>query len=158
MTRRDGGARPRQRVIAKTPWGGLADHHFIAGPIRQMGSSLVGGGASFFAYAAKLLAPELCPGDIVILDNLSSHKNEAVKARIEAAGATVMFLPPYSFDLNPIELMYSKLNTLLRKAAKRTVDALWDRLKDLLNHLPPQENAPITSVTPVTPKHDRKME
>ena len=83
-------------------------------------------GASFLDYVVKVLVPELRPGDIVVLDNLSSHKGEAINAAIEASGATMMFLPPYSPDLNPIELMFSKLKTLLRKAAERTVDALWN--------------------------------
>jgi transposase len=76
---------------------------------------------------------------IIVLDNLSSHKNKDVKAAVEAAGAELMFLPPYSPDLNPIELVFSKLKTLLRRAAERTVDALWDRLGELMDHFPPQE-------------------
>ena len=89
----------------------------------------------------KVLVLELRPGDIVVLDNLSSHKGEAVNAAIEASGATMMFLPPYSPDLNPIELMFSKLKTLLRKAAERTVDALWNRIGELFNHFTQQECA-----------------
>ena len=90
---------------------------------------------------APIHSQALGPGDIVVLDNLSSHKGEAIKAAIEAAGATLMFLPPYSPDLNPIELMFSKLKTLLRKAAERTVDALWNRIGELLDHFTPQECA-----------------
>ena len=98
-------------------------------------------GASFLDYVVKVLVPELRPGDIVVLDNLSSHKGEAINAAIEASGATMMFLPPYSPDLNPIELMFSKLKTLLRKAAERTVDALWTRIGELLDHFTQQECA-----------------
>jgi transposase len=94
-----------------------------------------------FTRQDKVLVPELRPGDIVVLDNLSSHKGEAINAAIEASGATMMFLPPYSPDLNPIELMFSKLKTLLRKAAERTVDALWNRIGELLDHFTPQECA-----------------
>ncbi len=94
-----------------------------------------------FTRQDKVLVPELRPGDIVVLDNLSSHKGEAINAAIEASGATMMFLLPYSPDLNPIELMFSKLKTLLRKAAERTVDALWNRIGELLDHFTPQECA-----------------
>ena len=92
-------------------------------------------------YVVKVLVIELGPGDIVVLDNLSSHKGEAIKAAIEAAGATLMFLPPYSPDLNPIELMFSKLKTLLRKVAERTVDNLSNRIGELLDYFTPQECA-----------------
>jgi transposase len=96
---------------------------------------------SFLDYVVKVLVPELKPDDIVVLDNLSSHKSEAVKAAIEAAGATLMFLPLYSPDLNPIELMFSKLKNLLRKAAERTIEALWNRIGELLDCFTPQECA-----------------
>jgi transposase len=97
-------------------------------------------GASFLDYVVKVLVPEL-PGDIVVLDNLSSHKDETIKTAIEASGAALLFLPPYSPDLNPIELMFSKLKALLRKAAERAVDALWNRIGELLDHFTPQECA-----------------
>ena len=87
-----------------------------------------------------MLVPELRPGDIVVLDNLSSHNDETIKAAIEASGVTLMFLPSYIPDLNPIELMFSKLKTLLRKAAERPVDALWN-LGELLDRFIPQECA-----------------
>jgi transposase len=98
-------------------------------------------GTRFLDYVVKVLVPELRPWDIVILDNLSSHKGKAINAAIEAPAATMMFLPPYSPDLNPIELMFSKLKTLLRKAAERTVDALWNRIGEFLDHFTPQECA-----------------
>jgi transposase len=88
-----------------------------------------------------MLVPELRPGDIVVLDNLSSHNDETIKAAIEASGVTLMFLPSYSPDLNPIELMFSKLKTLLRKAAERPVDALWNLANSsITSH---RKNAPI---------------
>lgn len=79
------------------------------------------------------------PDDVVILDNLSSHKRPAVRAMVEAAGARMMFLPPYSPDLNPIEKAFSKLKALLRKAAERTVTGLWDRIGKLINFIEPHE-------------------
>ncbi|WP_234896326.1 transposase [Sinorhizobium meliloti] len=85
-------------------------------------------GECFEAYVAQVLVPTLKPGDVVILDNLSSHKRPAARAMIEAAGARMMFLPPYSPDFNPIEKAFSKLKALLRKAAERTVTGLSDRI------------------------------
>jgi transposase len=148
MTRRYGRARCGRRVCAKIPYGRWKTTTFIAG-LRHDGiiaPFVINGpidGASFLDYVVKVLVPELRPGDIVVLDNLSSHKGEAIKTAIEAAGATLMFLPPYSPDLNPIELIFSKLKTLLRKAAERTVDALWNRLGELLDCLTAQECANI---------------
>uniref|UniRef100_UPI0035BC071D transposase n=1 Tax=Brucella oryzae TaxID=335286 RepID=UPI0035BC071D len=81
----------------------------------------------------------LKPGDIVILDNLSSHKRPAAREIIEAAGARLMFLPPYSPDFNPIEKAFSKLKALLRKAAERTVSNLWDRIGKIVDLIDPQE-------------------
>lgn len=81
----------------------------------------------------------LQPGDIVIADNLSSHKVAGVKEAIEAVGATLYYLPAYSPDFNPIEKLFSKLKTLLRKAAVRTVDALWAKLGELLDAFSAQE-------------------
>jgi transposase len=146
MTRRYGRTRRGRRVCAKVPYGRWRMTTFIAG-LRHDGiiAPFVINepidGASFLDYVVKVLVPELRPGDIVVLDNLSSHKSEAVKAAIEAASATLMFLPPYSPDLNPTELMFSKLKTLLRKATERTVDALWTRIGELLDHFTPQECA-----------------
>ena len=82
-------------------------------------------GEWFRTYVEKVLAPTLRPGDIVILDNLSSHKVAGVRATVEARGARLLLLPPYSPDLNPIEQLFAKLKALLRKAAARTVEALW---------------------------------
>ena len=146
MTRRYGRARRGRRVCAKIPYGRWRTTTFIAGLRHDeiIAPFVLDGpidGTSFLDYVVKVLVPDLKPGDVVVLDNLSSHKSEAIKAAIEAAGAALMFLPPYSPDLNPIELMFSKLKTLLRKAAERTVDALWNRIGELLDHFTPQECA-----------------
>jgi transposase len=98
-------------------------------------------GTVFLAYARQFLAPALRPGDVVVLDNLGSHKVAGVREAITGAGATLLYLPPYSPDLNPIEKLFSKLKVLLRKAATRTVEALWDEIGALLKTLSPQECA-----------------
>jgi len=91
-------------------------------------------GHSFTAYVEQVLVPSLRPGDIVILDNLGSHKGKAARDAIEQAGAELRFLPPYSPDLNPIEQVFAKLKTLLRRAAPRTRQSLWKRIGGLLDH------------------------
>jgi len=96
-------------------------------------------GAAFLAYIETCLCPTLRPGDIVVADNLSCHKVAGVRAAIEAVGATLRYLPPYSPDLNPIEKMFSKLKALLRKAAKRTVETLWAEIGRLLDAFTPRE-------------------
>ena len=96
-------------------------------------------GEAFLAYVRIFLWPTLTAGDIVILDNLSSHKVDGVEEAILAASATLLYLPPYSPDLNPIEKLFSKLKALLRKAAKRSTDALWDEIGALLNSISPEE-------------------
>jgi transposase len=98
-------------------------------------------GRSFLAYVEQLLVPTLVPGDIVIMDNLGSHKGKAVRRAIRAAGARLFFLPPYSPDLNPIEQVFAKLKTLLRKANERTIETTWKRIGTLLNAFPPHECA-----------------
>lgn len=98
-------------------------------------------GKWFTAYAQQVLAPTLRPGDIVILDNLPAHKGAAVREAVQATGATLRFLPPYSPDFNPIENAFSKLKALLRKAASRTIDALWNAIRDALPQFSPQECA-----------------
>lgn len=92
-------------------------------------------GDAFLAYVQSFLCPTLSPGDIVILDNLGSHKVEGVEEAIIATGATLLYLPPSSPDLNPIEKFFSKLKALLRKAAKRTVETLWEQIGELLNSI-----------------------
>ena len=87
---------------------------------------------AFQTYVEKVLVPTLRTGDVVVMDNLASHKMPAIVAMIQAAGAQVMYLPPYSPDLNPIEPMWSKVKTLLKKAAARTTNALWSAIGDAL--------------------------
>jgi transposase len=96
-------------------------------------------GVIFRAYVERLLAPTLQPGDIVILDNLGSHKGREARRLIEATGATLLFLPPYSPDLNPIELALAKLKTLLQKASERSLRSLWTRIGELLDAFTPDE-------------------
>ena len=96
---------------------------------------------AFTAYVTQVLAPELSPGDIVIMDNLSSHKGPVIRDAIEAAGAELLFLPPYSPDFNPIEKAFSKLKAHLRKAAERTIHGLWDAIGRILDLYSPQECA-----------------
>ena len=98
-------------------------------------------GDVFRAYVEQVLAPTLLPGDSVIMDNLGSHKVAGVREAIEARGASLIYLPPYSPDLNPIEQAFAKLKALLRKIAARTVPALWDALGDILTCFTPQECA-----------------
>jgi transposase len=96
-------------------------------------------GQSFAQYVEQFLLPTLSPGDIVIMDNLGSHKRPAVRKAIRAAGAKLLFLPPYSPDLNPIEQVFAKLKHLMRKAAERTTEATWKRIGSLLDAFSSQE-------------------
>lgn len=96
---------------------------------------------AFLVYVRQCLCPALHAGDIVIADNLGSHKNDAVRAAIEGVGATIRYLPPYSPDFNPIEMVFAKLKALLKKAAHRTVEALWHEIGTLLDTFSPQECA-----------------
>ena len=98
-------------------------------------------GDAFLAYVEQFLVPILATGDTVILDNLSSHKIAGVREAIETAGAKLLYLPPYSPDLNPIELAFSKLKQLLREAATRSVEALWTTIGQLLRRFSPTECA-----------------
>lgn len=98
-------------------------------------------GEWFVAYAQQVLAPTLQAGDIVILDNLPAHKASGAREAIEAAGARMLFLPPYSPDFNPIENAFAKLKSILRKAAARTVPELWDAIRDALPCFTPEECA-----------------
>jgi len=90
-------------------------------------------GDAFLAYTKQVLAPELKPGDIVIMDNLPAHKVHGVQEAIDAAGATLLYLPPYSPDLNPIEMAFAKFKAILRAAAARTLDALWQTAAEALD-------------------------
>jgi transposase len=138
MTRTHGRCRRGLRLKAQVPYGRWRTSTFLAA-LRQDGIEapfVIEGaidGPSFEAYVEHCLAPTLRPGEIVVMDNLGSHKSERVRAAIAARGARLLFLPPYSPDLNPIELMFSKLKALLRKLAARTVDSLWAGLGDALD-------------------------
>ncbi len=146
MTRRCGRAPRGQRLVASVPHGHWKTSTFVAG-LRSTGltAPLVVDGAMngdvFRAYVEQILVPTLVPGDLVILDNLSSHKVVGVREAIEARGASLVYLPPYSPDLNPIEQAFAKLKALLRKIAARTIAALWDALGDILDRFTPQECA-----------------
>jgi transposase len=137
MARLRGRAPRGERLRAGIPHGHWRTTTFVAG-LRLTGMvapMVLDGpinGHAFQAYVDQVLVPELRPGDIVIMDNLGSHKGRAVRAAIEAVGAMLLYLPPYSPDFNPIENAFSKLKALLRKAAERTVDALWDTIGALI--------------------------
>jgi len=98
-------------------------------------------GELFGAWVEQFLAPTLSPGDVVVLDNLGSHKGQAVRRAIRQVGAHLLFLPPYSPDLNPIEMVFAKLKTLLRKEDERSVAAVWHRIGKLLDRFSPAECA-----------------
>jgi transposase len=138
MTRTHGRAPRGQRLVASVPHGHWKTSTFVAA-LRSDGITapcvLDGAmnGEFFRAYVEQFLAPTLKTGDIVIMDNLSSHKIAGVEQAITARGAQLLYLPPYSPDLNPIEPAFAKLKALLRKAAERTVDALWNRLENVLD-------------------------
>ena len=144
MARRYGRAPRGERVVAAIPHGHWKTTTFIAalrhdritapcvfdGPIN---------GASFLAWVQQALVPTLSAGDIVIMDNLSSHKVAGVHEAIEAVGATPLYLPPYSPDLNPIEQVFAKLKAILRKVGARTVDDLWRAIGNALDEFSPTE-------------------
>lgn len=146
MTRTLGRAPRGQRLVAPVPHGHWHTTTFLCG-LRQDGlvaPLVLDGainGAAFLAYIEQMLCPTLRPGDIVICDNLGSHKVAGVREAIEARGASLLYLPPYSPDLNPIELAFSKLKRLLRSTAARTVDALWTAIGRLLGAFEPGECA-----------------
>jgi transposase len=96
-------------------------------------------GAAFHAYVEQVLVPTLKPGDIVVMDNLPAHKGAPIRATIQAAGARLLFLPPYSPDFNPIENAFAKFKAALRKAAARTVDTLWDAIARIIQTFSPRE-------------------
>jgi transposase len=144
MARRYGRAPKGHRCVAAVPHGHWKTTTFIAG-LRQQGLTaplVVDGpidGEIFLAYVRDFLCPTLQPGDIVVADNLGSHKVAGVQQAIEAVGARMVYLPPYSPDFNPIEQVFAKLKTLLRKAQRRTVDALWHHIGELLDEFSPTE-------------------
>ena len=138
MTRRYGRAPRGKRCLDSAPHGHWETTTFV-GALRRcrltapMVTDGPMDGEMFLAYVRQFLCPTLQPGDTVILDNLSSHKVAGVEQAIIAAGAVVMFLPPYSPDLNPIEKFFSKLKARLRKAATRDIEALWKEIGELLD-------------------------
>jgi transposase len=144
MTRRYGRCRRGKRLVAAVPHGHWKTTTFI-GALRASGLAAPAvfdgaiNGVSFLAYVEQVLVPTLEPGDIVILDNLSSHKIGGVQEAIEAVGAQLRYLPPYSPDLNPIEQLFAKLKALLRKASARTVGTLWDAIGRLVAGFRPDE-------------------
>ena len=146
MTRRYGRSPADRRLVAAVPHGHRRTTTFIAG-LRQAGilaPLVLDGpmtGIAFRAYVDQLLAPALEPGDVVVLDNLAVHKVAGVREALAAAGASVLYLPPYSPDLNPIEHLFAKLKALLRKAAARTKDELWSIIGRLLDAWPTAECA-----------------
>ena len=144
MTRMRGRAPAGQRLRAGVPHGHWKTTTFIAGlRIDGLVAPYVYDGpinrSLFEDYVEQVLVPELRVGDIVIMDNLSSHKGPAVRRMIEAAGAELLYLPPYSPDFNPIENAFAKLKAMLRKAAQRTVDGLWSEIGKLVDRFTPRE-------------------
>jgi transposase len=146
MTRQRGRCQRGKRLVARVPQGRWRTLTFLAALRcnRLEAPCVIDGpinGASFLAYVEQVLLPTLSVGDIVIMDNLGSHKRQAVRRLIRAAGAKLFFLPPYSPDLNPIEQVFAKLKTLLRKADERTIEATWRRIGSLLDCFTPAECA-----------------
>ena len=146
MTRTLGRCRRGQRLRMGAPHGhwntttfigaltlrGMLAPFVISGPINRV---------AFEAYVEQVLVPELRSGDIVVMDNLSSHKGPRVRQMIETAGANLLFLPPYSPEFNPIEMAFSKMKSHLRKAAERTVDGLWNAIGRIVDMFTPRECA-----------------
>jgi transposase len=146
MTPLRGRCRVGERLVAKVPHGHRKTLTFVAA-LRCDGlfaPCLLGqpiNAISFRAYVEQFLVPSLRPGDIVVMDNLSSHKGKAIRRAIRGAGAKLIFLPPYSPDLNPIEQVFAKLKTLLRRANARTIEAVCEAIKELLGSFTAQECA-----------------
>jgi transposase len=146
MARRYGRARRGARVVAAVPHGHWKTTTFVAA-LRHDGLSApcvfdgAINGERFRAYVEQGLAPTLAPGDVVVMDNLRAHKVKGVREAIEAAGARLLYLPPYSPDLNPIEHAFAKLKALLRTTAARSVEALWRTISRFLDAFTPAECA-----------------
>lgn len=144
MARLRGRAPRGERCRASVPHGHWKTTTFTAGLRRSglMAPMLLDGamdGDAFLAYVEQVLVKELAPGDVVVMDNLPAHKVSGVRKAIENADAQLLYLPPYSPDFNPIEMAFSKLKAILRKAAARTVDALWKVIADALDAFTPEE-------------------
>jgi transposase len=144
MARRYGRSPRGERLVAAVPQGYWQTTTFVAG-LRHSGivaPLVLEGpmtGAAFRAYVEQFLAPALAPGDVVVLDNLAAHKVQGVREALATAGASLLYLPPYSPDLNPIEQLFAKLKALLRQAAARTKDELWTTIGRLLAAIPVAE-------------------
>jgi transposase len=146
MARRYGRCPRGQRLLTSVPHGHWKTTTFVAAlRLDELAAPCVFdgpmNGECFLAYVEQCLVPTLRDGDIVIMDNLSSHKVAGIRQAIEATGATLRYLPPYSPDLNPIEQLFAKLKALLRKAAARTIDALIAAIADALIAFKPIEYA-----------------
>jgi transposase len=144
MARRYGRCRRGERLRVSVPHGHWKTTTFIGAlTLRGFIAPFVLDGAvdrlAFETYVEKVLLPELRRGDVVVMDNLPSHKGPRVRQLIEAAGAKLLYLPPYSPDFNPIENAFAKLKALLRKAAERTVEGLWTAIGKLIDLFSPQE-------------------
>lgn len=144
MTRLRGRSRRGQRLHASTPWGHWKTTTFV-GALRCSGLTapmLLDGAmnkAAFKAYVEHVLVPSLTPGDVVVMDNLTSHKSPEIRTAIKSAGAFLLYLPAYSPDLNPIEQAFAKLKALLRKAQGRTIPELWSAIARILESFEPGE-------------------
>ena len=146
MTRLYGRSPVGQRLIDKTPHGHWKTTTLIAAlGIAGMRCATLADGAVdadlFEAFVAQVLAPELKEGDVVVLDNLSSHKRPRTRALIEATGARLIYLPPYSPDLNPIEMVFAKIKQSLRSLACRSVESLWNAMQRVLDRITPADAA-----------------
>ena len=146
MDRLSGYAPRGQRLVAAIPAGHWKTTTFVAalrnsGMVAPMVLDGPINGVAFQAYVDQVLVPELRPGDIVLMDNLGSHKGAGVRAAIEAAGASLLYLPPYSPEFNPIENAFAKLKAMLRKAAARTVEGLWNTIRRIVGAFTPDECA-----------------
>ena len=144
MTRLRGWGPRGERLVDAAPYGHWKTTTFVAG-LRLDGviaPCVLDGamtGEVFRAYVEQMLAPSLRPGDVVVMDNLPAHKVAGVHQAIRAVGASLLYLPSYSPDLNPIEQLFAKLKALLRKAAARTKDALWTTIGTILDAFTPAE-------------------
>ena len=146
MTRTHGRALRGQRLVARVAHGRWTTMTFLAAlrSDRIDAPCVIDGpinGNIFRAWVEQFLVPILKPGNIVVLDNLGGHKGAVVRRAIRKAGAHLLFLPPYSPDLNPIEMMFAKLKTLLRKVDERSIHAVWNRIGQLLSRFSPSECA-----------------
>ena len=146
MARRHGRAFKGERCRAGTPFGHWKTTTLVAAltlggieaPMTLDGAMH---GAAFLAYIEQVLGPALRPCDVVVMDNLPAHRMTGVRAAIEARGAKLLYLPPYSPDFNPIEMAFAKIKALLRKAAARTLDDLWGAIRQAIDAVSPNDAA-----------------